>query len=111
MIPQLVGVEELPWRGGLIINLIDDCDGGCTWLILGSVLSNDCFKHSPEDKRLSGRVWYVVNVIQKGGGKIGELMIHWRRNKVVDGRGGCSRILACELGQGYIMWRGLRQGM
>jgi hypothetical protein len=113
MIPQLVGVEELPGRSGLVINLIDDCDGRCTRFILRCVLSNYCFKHSPKDKGLSDRVRYVVDVVQKSGGEIRKLMVCRRGDDAIDGsaeRCGSrwSRILNCELGQSDVMWRGLK---
>lgn len=103
MIPQFVGVEKLPWRGWFVINLVDDCDRGCTWLILGSVLSNDCLKHSPEDKGLSGRIRDAVYIVQKGSGEVRKLMVRRRRDEVVDGGAGgggylYSGILTCKLG-------------
>ena len=114
MIPHLVGVEEFPGRSGLIINFIDNHDGRCIWLILGRVLSNYCLKHSPEDKGLLNRVRYAVDIVQKSGGEVRKLMVCRRGDKAIDGgAGGCgclwSGILACELGQGNLMWIGLRE--
>lgn len=63
MIPQFVGIIKFPRGSGLIINGIDDTDGGCAWLILSCVLSHHSLKHPPEHQGLSDGVRYVVHEI------------------------------------------------
>jgi hypothetical protein len=85
MIPQFVGIIEFPRGSGFIINFIDDCDGGCIWLILGCVLSNDCLKHLPEHWGFLIESGKVVDIVQEASGKIREAAVCGRGDEVIDG--------------------------
>ena len=114
MIPQLVGVEKLPWRSGLVINLIDERDGGCIWFIMGGAFSDCCFKHLPKNKRLLDRVRDGIDMVKESSWEIRKLMVCRGGDEAADWYsrgGGCrsSGILFCKTCYGDLMWLELNE--